>query len=30
MPFSTTYANNLLNWAFGKSNNLTSHSKVYI
>lgn len=30
MPFSTTYANNLLNWAFGKSQGLTAHSKVYI
>lgn len=30
MPFSTTYANNILNWMFGKSNSLSSHSKVYI
>ena len=29
MPFSNTYANNILEWAFG-NNNLTNHSKVYI
>jgi hypothetical protein len=30
MPFSTTYANNILNWAFGKSNNLAGHTKVFL
>lgn len=30
MPFSTTYANNILNWAFGKSNGLAVHSKVFL
>ncbi len=30
MPFSNTYANNILNWALGKSNALSVHSKVYI
>ncbi len=30
MPFSTTYANNILNWAFGKSGSLSGHTKVYI
>ena len=29
MPFTNTYANNILNWAFGKGA-LSSHSKVYI
>ena len=29
MPFSNTYANNILGWAFGK-NSLANHSKVYI
>ena len=29
MPFNNTYANNILNWAFGKGA-LSSHSKVYI
>lgn len=29
MPFSNTYANNILGWAFGK-NSLPNHSKVYI
>lgn len=29
MPFNNTYANNILNWAFGKGS-LASHSKVYI
>lgn len=30
MPFSTTYANNILNWTFGKSTGLSGHTKVYI
>lgn len=30
MPFSTTYANNILNWMFGKTSALSGHSKVYI
>lgn len=30
MPFSTTYANNILNWALGKSGNLISHPKVFL
>ena len=30
MPFSTTYANNILNWAVGRSNSLSSHSKVFL
>ena len=29
MPYTTTYANNILNWTFGKGS-LSSHSKVYI
>lgn len=29
MPFTNTYANDILNWAFGKGA-LSSHSKVYI
>ena len=29
MPYSKTYANNILNWTFGKGN-LTSHNNVYI
>lgn len=29
MPFSDTYANNILNWTFGKRS-LSSHSRVYI
>lgn len=29
MPFSNTYANNILGWTFGK-NSLANHSKVYI
>lgn len=30
MPFTTTETNNILNWALGKSNGLTSKIKVYI
>lgn len=30
MPFSTTYANNILNWAMGRSSNLSGHSQVWI
>lgn len=30
MPFSTTYANNILNWALGKSAAMSGHSKVFL
>ena len=30
MPFSTTYANNILNWAMGRTNTMSGHSKVFI
>lgn len=30
MPFSKTYSENILNWMFGKSGSLMSHSTVYI
>lgn len=30
MPFSTTYANNILNWAMGKSASLSGHNTVYV
>lgn len=30
MPFSTTYANNILNWAIGRSGALSAHDKVFL
>ena len=30
MPFSTTYANNILNWAIGKSGSLSAHNQVWL
>lgn len=30
MPFNTTYANNILNWALGKSSAMSAHSKVFL
>lgn len=30
MPFSTAYANNILNWAMGKYTSMTTHTQVWI
>ena len=30
MPFNTTYANNILNWALGKATSPASHDRVWI
>lgn len=30
MPFSNVYANNILNWAMGRSTALTAHSQVWL
>ena len=30
MPFSNVYANNILNWAMGRSNALSGHDQVFI
>lgn len=30
MPFSTTYANNILNWAMGKYASLSAHNQIWI
>lgn len=30
MPFSTSYANNILSWAFGKHSALSSHDEVWL
>lgn len=30
MPFNTTYANNILSWALGKSGALTGHTQVWL